>query len=227
MSLDTLPIDELRLHTVQTYRTGEGTRPEVALVRVGSRQAVLKDFSRSAVWFGRVLGPLLAYREARALTLLDGIHGVPSLIRKVSLRALLIEHIDGIPARAMPPGSVTPELFDKLEELVRAIHERGVAHCDLRSGGNIVISNAGQPYLVDFVAHTVRGNPLWGWVFQRFCQADLVAVVRLKKRLAPTLVSDDDEHRLLLDRDAILPRVARMIGRNVRNISRFIFAKNR
>jgi len=227
VSLDTLPVDELRLHTVQTYRTGEGTRPEVALVRVGSRQAVLKDFSRSAVWFGRVLGPLLAYREARALALLDGIRGVPRLLRKVSMRALLIEHIDGIPARAMPPGSVTPELFDKLEELVRAIHERGVAHCDLRSGGNIVVNSAGQPYLVDFVAHTVRGNPLWNWVFRRFCQADLVAVLRLKKRLAPALVSVDDEHRLLSDRNAILPRAARMIGRNVRNISRLVFAKNK
>lgn len=227
MSLDTLPIDELRLHTVQTYRTGEGTRPEVVLVRVGSRQAVLKDFSRSAVWFGRVLGPLLAYREARALTLLDGIRGVPRLLRKVSMRALLIEHIDGIPARAMPPGSVTPELFDKLEELVRAIHERGVAHCDLRSGGNIVVDSAGQPYLVDFVAHTVRGNPLWSWVFRRFCQADLVAVLRLKKRLAPALVSADDEHSLLSDRNAILPRAARMVGRNVRNMSRFVFAKNK
>jgi RIO-like serine/threonine protein kinase len=227
VSLDTLPIDELRIHTVQTYRAGEGTRPEVTLIRVGSEQAVLKDFSRSAVWFGRVLGPLLAYREARALTLLDGIRGVPRLIRKVSMRALLIEHIDGIPARAMPPGSVTPELFDRLEELVRAIHERGVAHCDLRSGGNIVINSTGQPYLVDFVAHTARGNPLWSWVFRRFCQADLVAVLRLKKRLAPALVSDDEEHRLLSDRNAILPRVARMIGRNVRNVSRFVFAKNK
>lgn len=227
MSLDTLPINELRLHTVQTYRTGEGTRPEVTLVRVGNRQAVLKDFSRSAVWFGRVLGPLLAYREARALILLDGIRGVPRLIRKVSLRALLIEHIDGVPARAIPPGSVTPELFEKLEKLVRAMHERGVAHCDLRSGGNIVVNSAGQPYLVDFVAHIERGKPLWDWVFHRFCQADLVAVLRLKQRLAPALVSEDDEHRLLLDRDAILPRVARMIGRNVRNISRFIFAKDK
>jgi RIO-like serine/threonine protein kinase len=227
VSLDTLPINELRLHTIQTYRTGEGTRPEVALIRVGKKQAVLKDFSRSAVWFGRMLGPLLAYREARALTLLDGICGVPRLIRKVSPRALLIEYIEGVPARAIPPGSVTPELFDKLEQLVRAIHERGVAHCDLRSGSNIVVDSAGQPYLVDFVAHTVHGNPLWGWVFHRFCQADLVAVVRLKKRLAPALVSDDDEHRLLLDRDTILPRIARMIGRSVRNISRFVFARNK
>jgi hypothetical protein len=227
VSLDTLPIDELRLHTVQTYRTGEGTRPEVALVRIGGRQAVLKDFSRSAVWFGRILGPLLVYREARALTLLDGIPGVPRLIRKVSMRALLIEHIDGVPARAIPPGSVTPELFDRLEELVRAIHERGVAHCDLRSGGNIVVTSVGQPYLVDFVAHTVHGNPLWDWIFRRFCQADLVAVLRLKKRLAPALVSGDDEHRLLSDRNAVLPRVARTIGRTVRNISRFVFAKNK
>jgi RIO-like serine/threonine protein kinase len=227
VSLDTLPIDELRRHTVQTYRAGEGTRPEVALVRIGNSQAVLKDFSRSAVWFGRVLGPLLAYREARALTLLDGVSGIPRLIRKVSSRALLIEYIDGVPAKAIPPGSVAPELFEKLDELVRAVHERGVAHCDLRSGGNIVVSSNGQPYLVDFVAHTVRGNLLWSWIFRRFCQADLVAVVRLKKRLAPELISSDDECNLLLDREAILPRIARMIGRSVRNISRFVFAKNK
>jgi hypothetical protein len=202
---NTLSIGELRAHAVKTYRTGAGSRPEVALIQVGDAQAVLKDFSRSAIWFGRILGPLLAWREARALRRLSEVHGVPRLI-----------------------GGVRSELFDKLDQLVREIHEHGVAHCDLRSGGNIIVSGDGQPYLIDFAAHTVRGsrwNLFWRWAFIGFCEADLLAIVRLKKRLAPELLSSTDTRRLALDQSAFVPRVARITGRSVRNISRFIFTR--
>jgi hypothetical protein len=215
---NTLSIGELRAHAVKTYRTGAGSRPEVALIQVGDAQAVLKDFSRSAIWFGRILGPLLAWREARALRRLSEVHGVPRLIRQVNARALLIEHV----------GGVRSELFDKLDQLVREIHEHGVAHCDLRSGGNIIVSGDGQPYLIDFAAHTVRGsrwNLFWRWAFIGFCEADLLAIVRLKKRLAPELLSSTDTRRLALDQSAFVPRVARITGRSVRNISRFIFTR--
>jgi hypothetical protein len=194
---NTLSIGELRAHAVKTYRTGAGSRPEVALIQVGDAQAVLKDFSRSAIWFGRILGPLLAWREARALRRLSEVHGVPRLIRQVNARALLIEHVEGIPSKAI-------------------------------SGGNIIVSGDGQPYLIDFAAHTVRGsrwNLFWRWAFIGFCEADLLAIVRLKKRLAPELLSSTDTRRLALDQSAFVPRVARITGRSVRNISRFIFTR--
>ena len=166
VSLNTLSLGELRAHAIKTYRIGESSRPEVSLIQVGDAQAVLKDFDRSAFWFGRIFGPLLAWREARALRRLTEVNGVPRLIRQVNARALLIEHVDGISTKAIPHGGVQPELFDRLGRLVREVHEHGVAHCDLRTRGNIIVGRDGQPYLVDFAAHIERGhrwNLLWRW----------------------------------------------------------------
>lgn len=226
VSFNTLSIGELRAHAVKTYRIGEGSRPEVSLIQVGDTQAVLKDFSRSALWFGQIFGPLLAWREARALQRLSGVPGVPRLIRQVNARALLIEHVAGISTKAIPYGSVQPELFDRLGRLVREVHEHGVAHCDLRTRGNIIIGYDGQPYLVDFAAHIGSGrrwNLLWRWMFAQFCKADLVSVVRLKERQAPNLLTAEERRQLELDRTRPVARIAR----GIRNLTQRVLQKDR
>ena len=221
---DTLSIRELRAHAVKTYRVGRGSRPEVSLIKVGNAQAVLKDFSRSAFWFRRIFGPLLTWREARALRQLSGVHGVPRLIRQVNSRALLIEHVEGISTKAIPHGGVQPELFDRLSRLVHEVHEHGVAHCDLRTRGNIIIGHDGQPYLVDFAAHIGCGrrwNLLWRWMFTQFCKADLVSVVRLKERQAPNLLTGKEQRQLELDRTRPVARIAR----GIRNITQRVLQR--
>ena len=225
-SLTTLSIGELRAHAVKTYRVGQGSRPEVSLIQVAGAQAVLKDFSRSALWFGRILGPLLAWREARALRRLDGVHGVPRLIRQVNARALLMEHVEGVSTKAIPWGGVQPELFDRLGRLVREVHEHGVAHCDLRTRGNIILGHDGQPYLVDFAAHIGHGrrwNLLWRWAFAQFCKADLVSVVRLKERKAPNLLTVEERRQLELDRTRLVARIAR----SIRNLTQLVVQRER
>ena len=224
MSFNTLSIEELRSHVVETYRVGGGTRPEVLLIRVGDRQAILKDYGRSDPGYRYVIGPLLAYRETQALRALAGVRGVPELFRKVNSRAVLMQYIEGCRAKDMPPEALSDELFDRLYGLVREIHRCGIAHCDLRSRGNTIFGKDGQPYLVDFVAHFVRGrrwNLFWRWAFGRFCQADVVAIARLKQRLAPHLLTSEEKRDVELDRKMAVARVARFIGNSIRHISRF------
>ena len=229
-SLDQLSLDALRAHAIETYRAGRGTRPEVMLIEVGGERAVLKDFSRSDPWFGRLIGPLATFREARALRLLEGVPGVPRLIRHINRRAILMQHIDGVPAKQTPKGVVGPEVFERLYGLVEAMHQRGVAHCDLRSGGNTIIDNQGQPYFVDYVSHCVRGrrwNLFLRWAFGKFCEADRVAVARLKKRLAPDLLTGEEQQGLERDRTMLLGRIARFIGDSTRKLSRFILTRKK
>lgn len=223
-----LSLDELRAHAVGTFRTAGGTRPDVLRVKIGNANAVLKDYSRSDPWFRRLIGPLITYREARALRILHDVRGVPRLIRKVNRRAFLMEYITGTTARKLSAESVTPELFDRLYLLVHEIHQYGIAHCDLRSGGNTIIDSEGRPYFVDFVAHFIRGsrwNLPWRWAFGKFCQADQIAVARLKKRLAPDLLTSKEKRGLELDRNLPLARVARFIGGGIRDINRLVLTK--
>jgi predicted unusual protein kinase regulating ubiquinone biosynthesis (AarF/ABC1/UbiB family) len=126
-------------------------------------------------------------------------------------------------ARVRPPAAA----FERLESLVAQMHARGVAHCDLRSPSNILVDDAGRPYLVDFVARVCRGaawNLPWNWLFVQFCRADRNALAKLKVRFAPELASDEEQkrarHRGLLD------RLARRLGAGVRAVTR-LFVKGR
>jgi len=227
-SLQDLSHQELRARVVKTFRRGGGSRPDVLLVRANGEEAVLKDYSRADPWFRRLVGPMSVRREARALRQLDGARGVPRLLRVVDREALLLEYIPGTSTREVPPGGLTPQFFKRFYCLVERLHEHGVAHCDLRSRGNVLVGADGEPHVVDFVAHFRRGRP-WNlparWLYGKFCEADRVAVARLKRSHAPELLTDLEQKALARDRKTPLERAARFVGKSVRNISRFLLTR--
>ncbi|MDH3515079.1 MAG: hypothetical protein OEM83_09470, partial [Gammaproteobacteria bacterium] len=149
-------------------------------------------------------------------------------LRRVSRDALLLEYIPGTSAREVPPGGLTPQFFERFYRLVERLHEFGVAHCDLRSRGNILVGADGEPHAVDFTAHFRRPRS-WNlparWMYARFCEADRVAVARLKKTHAPQLLTDAEKYSLTRDRKTWLERSARFIGKSVRNVSRWLLTK--
>jgi hypothetical protein len=229
-ALQDLPLDQLRAHRVATFRQGGGSRPDVLLIEVNGERAVLKDYGAADPWFSRWIGPLSIRREARALRQLDGVHGVPRLIRVVGPLALLMEHLPGEPVRGLPPGTLPDEFFARFTRLVDAMHARGVAHCDLRSEGNILRDAAGDPYAVDLVAHFRRPR-FWNlpmrWLYGKFCQADRVSIARLKHRHRPQSLTEWELSALARDRKTWLERGARMFGKSVRNLSRWLLTHRR
>ena len=149
-SLGRLSLTELREHTVATYRKGGGTRPDVLLLDIDGKKVVLKDHAACDRWFAYMLCPLLAQREARVLRRLRGIPEVPGLIRRAGRSAILIEQALG--TKMVRSDEIGWALFfERLSELVAAIHAHGIAHCDLRSRNNVLIEEQGAPCIVDFV----------------------------------------------------------------------------
>lgn len=229
-TLHDLSLEDLRARAIKTFRQGGGSRPDVLLIRAGNEQVVLKDYNRADPWFGRLVGPLSIRRESRALKQLEGVQGVPRLLRIVGRNALLLEYIPGTSAREVPAGGLPPQFFERFYRLVDRLHDFGVAHCDLRSEGNILVGSDGEPYAVDFTAHFRRGRE-WNlaarWIYEKFCEADRVAVARLKNSRAPELLTETELQALARDRNTWLERTARAIGKSVRNISRFLLTRRR
>ena len=206
-------------------REGGGTRPDVLAVNHFDRTVVLKDHNSSDRWFSRLIGPLLCYREVKALSQLAGVRGIPRLIEKVNRRALLMEHLDVVQLKHIEFDIDWSEFFGQLTDLIEQMHQQGVAHCDLRSPGNILVDIEGQPYLVDFVACVFRGqrwNFISRWIFVKFQGADRGAILKLKQRFAAELL--DEEARLSMQKRGFLELTARAIGSNVRKLSRKLFA---
>jgi len=216
----------LRAGAVEVVRRGRGSRPDVMRVRCDGTDAVLKDQNGCDRLFAKFIGPLLAGREARALDRLQCLAGVPELLGRPDGRSVLMEYIPATPITGAGDRD-WPVFFAALDDLLDAMHEKGIAHCDLRSPDNTLIDRNGRPVLVDFVASVRRGrgwNPLSRWLFEMGCRVDKKAVVKLKSLVAPELISQDERH--LLEHRSRLHRGVRRFGMAVRSITRRLFTRS-
>ncbi|MBM3991592.1 MAG: serine/threonine protein kinase [Planctomycetes bacterium] len=119
--------------------------------------------SGGALPLSRRIARALARREERALAALLGLDGVPRLVNAADLPppvgrdgegVLVRTYIDGAPLHRCE--RLPLDFFERLEELVRELHARGVAHNDLHKEQNIVVGRDGRPALIDFQLASVH-----------------------------------------------------------------------
>jgi len=141
----------------------------IELVRDGRGLFVRRVARASMPGVGWLARRLLA-RERRALAALADVPGVASLVEREA-RAELLErgYVEGVPlclAEHLPR-----DYFERLEELVRALHARGVCHNDLHKEGNVLVGSDGRPALVDFQLASVHARR--GAAFEARAREDL------------------------------------------------------
>lgn len=215
--------DELHASAMCYYKSGAATEPDVALIEHGSARAVFKDYGRVRGWFNRAIAPVLLKREATALEALDDLDGVPRLYRCVDARGLLIEHCPAAPWPKAAPGDIA---YERLERLIAAMHEHGIAHGDLRGGGNLLVDEQNRVYVIDFVSRVRRGrawNLPWNWIFAQFVAADHSALAKLRVRHASHLANSRDYE--LHEPNTGFARFARSLGERIRRCVRFFVAR--
>lgn len=215
-------LEELRSQSGTIFRKGEGARPDVRIVEYNGNPYVLKDYDACSRWFAVCVGTSLAWREANSLKKLDALPGIPQLIAKPTPRSLLMEYIPDTNRAKKMPEHINAEFFDKLSALVVSMHDAGVAHGDLRRSSNILADASGNPHLVDFVSCVYEGaawNLLARWIFKQVKRADRNAVIKLKRRFAPDLLTDDE---LQFADHSPGERVIRAIGNGLRASMRFL-----
>lgn len=185
--------------TVQYVRRGKPWQADLLLVKLNGKLGMVKDYSKRPWLYRIAVGMLSTRREELIYKKLQGLPGVPRLFGQLDRYALVVEYIPGKDASKVKPGLVGPDFFDKLEGAVNRIHERGIVLCDLRHVANIIVSDQGDPYLVDFCTAFERGsrwNIFKKWLYHLFHQDDLLGVIKVKKHLAPDLLSDEERTRL-------------------------------
>ena len=200
-------------HTVTAQMLAEPTvlarsnQGVIYRIDAGDRQLAVKTAT------GR--GPLLAVnrhalkREHRAYQQLAGLAGVPGCHGLIEARWLVLDLVDGVAFRQARPG---PIFFDRLLETIRAMHDRGVAHGDLKRKSNLMVDASGHPVLLDFGAATLRRpgrHPVNHRLFEFMRRTDLNAWVKLKYG-GYAGVSDAD--RALLRRSWVERMLSRIRG---------------
>ncbi len=161
------------------------TAPDGPLIRRNTDDANL-----GLRWFAR----RVAAREARALQRLDGLQGVPRLL-KFDGRTLDRSYLAGTAMDSSRPSELA--YYRAARRLLRDLHRHGVAHNDLAKEANWLLRDDGQPGLVDFQM-AVLGTRSSRW-FRLLCREDLRHLLKHKRSHCPQHLTPV-ERRLLAQR---------------------------
>jgi predicted Ser/Thr protein kinase len=203
---------DLKRYTTRIIHQGRGYQSTVYLVEIEGQRAAVKDFSGTPPLFRRWVAPYLVRRELRALQHLQGVPGVPQFYGSLDRLAFAMEYIEGTPIAQFSIGELAPEVFPRVQNVIDGIHQRGVAHGDLKRRSNLILTPQGEIYLIDFAAATIGGRPFHpfaNWLQKQMAAIDDKALPRLKRFVAPELLTEADQQKL--DNPTTLEKLARRL----------------
>jgi serine/threonine protein kinase len=157
-------------------------------------------------------------RERSIYARLEGLPGIPRCHGLVAGRYLVLDYVEGESFRAAQ-ARLDPAhpFFERLREIIEAVHARGVAHTDLKRKDNLLVQAGDTPCIVDFGAAMVRGgNPLSHGLFRIARQFDRNAWVKLKYDGYRNIAPEDRAHLRRLG----IERMSHWIKRRLRHLRR-------
>jgi predicted Ser/Thr protein kinase len=162
------------------------------------------------------IGRLLLARERRALAALIGLDGTPALLEcrpgEDARRVLRRGWIDGDPLWAAT--ELPLDWFERAEELVVAVHGRGVRHNDLHKEQNLVVRCDGRPALLDFQLASVHADPSARRARTRAAE-DLRHIDKHRRRYLRAGHPKTDADRAGRPRRSLLARAWRRFGKPI------------
>jgi serine/threonine protein kinase len=167
-------------------------KPDLSRVEVESRTLMVKDVRRKNLFFRWTLGLWLIHKEWKIYSRLKGIQSVPQPLGRIDRFAFAMEFV---PGRSIQRGEkLQPSFFSHLEQVLREIHQRGVVHLDLRHKGNILISERGEPFLIDFNSSFSfkEKGPFRRFLFPILRWVDYGGLLKLKQRVSPSLMTPEE-----------------------------------
>ncbi len=173
----------------------------------GATRCIRRDLR--GVAFGlRTLSRWLASREARALERLQGVAGIPLLLRR-GRDVIERSYIEGRSMQLAMPREIV--FYRDAHRLLRQLRHRGVVHNDLAKEPNWLVTPDGLPALVDFQLAGF-GRPR-GRLFRLLAREDLRHLLKHKRTYLPERLTPVE--RRLLQRKSWIARTWRASGKRV------------
>ncbi len=171
---------------------GSFGKPDLTRVEREGNAFIVKDVRAKNFFLRWTLGLWLIHKEWKIYSRLTGIKGIPRAMERIDRFAFTLEFIPGSPVTRRE--FLPPSFFSDLEKVLEQVHARGVVHMDLRHKGNILISEKGNPFLIDFnssFAFKEKGI-LRRYLFPLFQWVDYGGLLKLKKRVSPSIMTPDE-----------------------------------
>ena len=169
---------------------------EVWLQNSSKGRSILRD-TGSARWWLKWLARSLAKREATGLAALEGIDGVPFLMRYDKDR-LTRSYLAGTPMHLGKPTDRS--YFVSAARLLRRLHRAGVVHNDLAKEPNLLVRDDGSAAFIDFQLawHSIRR----GRLFRIAAREDIRHLLKHKRTYCPDHLTQR-ELRILASRSGL------------------------
>jgi hypothetical protein len=199
MAVDGITRENLRQRQIEPLRPAKPWQPDILLVRGDTGPAVVKDYRPRGFLYRFFVGIPSTWNEARMYRKLAGLDGIPRCYGKLDRYAVVIEFIEGRNASKVKPGELPDDFFHRLNRIVDAVHRRNIVLCDLRNKKNIMVSPAGDPVLIDLCTAFERGrrwNLIRNGLYGIFYQDDQLGLSKLKRQLAPGLLTPEEAEKL-------------------------------
>lgn len=168
--------------------------PTLWNVNHAGRALVIKDIRHSNPLYRFTLGRWLLGREARAYRALQEFPFVPHCHGWLDRDSIVLQRLDATSLTKYPIAKLRPALFDALADQIAALHRRHIAHLDLRHRSNILVTEDGEPRLIDFAStmcleqSPVRRKLFW----PLFAAIDRSGLIKWRLRYFPDQVSEED-----------------------------------
>jgi hypothetical protein len=179
--------DAKRLTGVEPVRRiagRNGTKADVLFFDLGGERVAVKTYAPRSLLVRTTLGRWLIRRESQAYAAAEGIDGLPDYLGRCGPHALVTRWVAAVPLREKSEGRLDGEVFDRLERVVDAFHQKGVALGDLHHR-DVLLDAEDEVYIVDLATAWVLGRrpgPLRQRLFERFCESDRVNLARMRAR---------------------------------------------
>jgi hypothetical protein len=146
---------------------------------------VVKDFVSRSFLVRQLIGRFLMRREAGGLARVSGLKGMPQGAFRVDSFALAYRFVPGRHLRGLRGMTLPPDFFPTLERNLHRMHALGrIAHFDLRNAKNLLVTDRGEPLLLDFQSHV--GTRWMPGPLRRFAErVDLAAIYKHWDRYSP------------------------------------------
>lgn len=179
---------EIEKNSVRLVR-GRFGKPDLSRVSFEGKVFMVKDVRRRNFFLRWSLGLWLIQKEWKIYERLRGLKGIPRPVERIDRFAFAMEYIPGKSILRGEP--LPPAFFPDLEKVLREVHGRGVVHMDLRHKGNILVSEEGVPFLIDF--NSSFSFTVGGWlhrlIFPLFRWVDYGGLLKLKNRTIPSAMT--------------------------------------
>lgn len=179
----------------------------VSLICSETGPLVRRD-TREAPLALRGLARHLLAREARALAVLDGLDGVPALLRTDGA-TLDRSWVDGVPMQEGKPRD--SGYFRAAARVVRRMHRRGIVHNDLAKEPNFLLTREGKPVIIDFQLSWFARDR--GALFRILAREDLRHLLKHKQTYCPDRLTKRE--KTILDNPSVISRIWMRTGKPV------------